>query len=493
MCTFSIPMPRIDTTYVTNGDPVTVYNDLSPVWSGYVATVEPYVDTAASSIKVTAIGPWGYLLRAQGSYKPWADSRFSQDVWGEVATPYTGNDVTPRKLVSLSRNGGIRFNPRSTRDASGVETGWGANWYHMVRYIAPPGETIKMITANYNQQNGSQNWQLQVYNVDAVSMVWNATGTGSGLLSYVFPTPPTSIAIMYRSMAAQTPPTDGTVFGEMTNIRVFCESPAPNTYHTATTILRSINVTGLSTDKSRIYDVGYFPVMHFIGGGRPYADIITDLVKMYHVGYPLAAYCSVEELPTSSRMVMELVPDEKTGTPYYWISYNDANTGDQLSIQRDSDSIRNYVSVSYTDYNGMSAMLTPVNTPSLKDDASITAYGKREVFLTHSDEHYMNAQGIGEAYLKASKDMRFKCSGEIVVRGYINSVDGSVPVSKIKPGRLIAINNFLGGMTANGVVFLIARVEYDDDTETARLMTADSQSLDSILASTADKFGLASW
>lgn len=133
--TLHVVVPRKVAEYwdVQGAQRLVAREGLQIVFEGWIDNLRKAITQSGERVDVTATGAWGsFALRLQIN-KPWADTRVSNDVW----LPYFSAD----KFMQ-DRQDRILFIPKSEEILNNNNT--------RARYYAPPGNTIKRVTFNYD-------------------------------------------------------------------------------------------------------------------------------------------------------------------------------------------------------------------------------------------------------------------------------------------------------------------------------------------------------
>jgi hypothetical protein len=473
--TFFVPRDITSTWTLQGAQRITAWNGFHMVWEGYVASIAPTLSGGAQGMAVTCAGAWAWLLMNRKTQKPWADTRLDNNAWAEATAAADANDISLLKSCQIDRTNRIRFTPSSIRDAAGAEKGWANGNYVRVIYTAPTGQTIKRITLDYDLQEGAQAWELNLYSVTGATNLLNRTasnatpGTRVSWDSGTIATPTQSVFLIFKSGAAQTPATDGTMYGDVANVVVYTEVGNIN----AQEIIKDIAamVSPISTDLTKIGAETLSLVPFISDPPQTLADEIAAAATTgdtsfnrwgYYVGF------SSDFSDGKPGLVLEQVP---ALTDYdYALRVDDKLGTGGLSFSQDFDAIRNWIGVQYQDTTGRPVYVTPDDDAALKDASSITNYGQRELWLTLPTTSLANAKYQAGRWLAMLKDPQWKATGTITVAGSIRAKSGQpVPASQILPGKRVKIENWLNDLSGAGLTFLISGTDYTDNGQTCAM------------------------
>lgn len=466
-CDPTMPMP------FSSNDVVRFWSGPRLVWEGYVGNVGYWYNRNERGVRVSCSGFWGNVMSRRTKEKRWADNRMTQDAWYEPATAYDANDQTLKQMCSIDRvTGRMRFTPRSEAFA--------ANQYHRLKYQMPTGETVKRIKASYNMQEGAQAWEIGTWSDVTSSLLWAVTSSGAFTRDDTLATPSNSVWLYLASRAAQTAKSDATYYGQIDDavsggntFMVYSETGNINAYE----VFRDVRamVPELSANEHLISSALTVSVEPFMTQGREALSSILARIA----GYGTSSYGAIGYGVRDSSHSMDGKPilfsePWPVLTDYDWeININDATVEDGFEIVQDTDSIVNWVVVAFQDATGKSITMTPDDDATLKDAASIAAYGERHLTVPLNLGRIGQAAAVqyGRAFLARSKDPRVYVSGPILYRGSIPGKGGTrVPVanapSEVTTGVRAKIINFATdtiGVAGAGLTAVVTNAEYSDD------------------------------
>lgn len=487
---FFIPCDISTPLEISEGSKLIAFNWGVEVWHGFITSISFVLSSnGETGLQILGSGGFGYVLGSQRIDKRWADSRIDASVWVEPDTAYSGNDQTLKQIQSVDRLNGsrIRLTPKAVAFSN--------QWYHRLRYSQPTGQTTKRISLSYDMQESGQVWTLELFNEASAANVWTLSSSGTGTRDDTLATPSQHVFILFRSGAAQTPATDGTIYGQIdsaisgaTSLMVYSETGSINAYEVAKDLVGLLSQLSSNTDRiSSALNVSVEPF--FTEGKEAAASILQRICSFGDASYQPIGYAvwgSQETGDDKPQLVVEAFPSISTYD--LLIDAGDPRLSSPVSIVRDVNSVVNYVSVRYLDSLGRPKIVTPDDDSTLRDDTSISLYGRREADSDLSVGTSTQALAIraGRAYLARNKDPRAYVSGPIVVRESMRSADGGeTPVSEIKAGqrvKLVNISEDVFRQTDAGATFVITETEYDDDTQSAIISCGVPDDLSSFIA-----------
>lgn len=473
-CDFFIPRSIVATCALSGANMVVVRNNRSIVFQGYIANLPIQLEEALQGRAIHAVGAWAAILMTRRWRKPFADTRLDDATWlwqTNIAT-WTGVEK-----CSLDRNNRLRFTPK--REA------WINNDWVAVVYIAPVGETVKRITFNYDLQKAAQSWMLGLWNVGTSASVWSVAVSGTGTVDHTLATPNQEILFYFKATASQTPASDGTIYGEVSNLVVYTETGAINLSTIATKV--AAKDSRLSTDTSLIAASALSLVPFITDGMSGYAtlaDILDKAAKYGDSSYNSWAVGVREgDLSGDGKPILfaEIYP-ALTGYDYA-VRVEEPTFTPPFEVWQDFDDLWNYIFVLYQDANGRTAYLTPTDDAGLTDATSVAAYGQRDYLLQVNTTSSTVAANAGKRFLAAKKDPTWRVNGNITIKGSIRTSTGnSIPACQIRAGKRIKIENWLNDLSGTGLTFLITGTTYMDADQTCQISVGQADPLDVLLA-----------
>ncbi len=433
---------------------ISIYNGIIPVYEGRITNLKNAVAGQGANSLVQCAGMWGDLLNREWLDGMWCDTRMDAANW----KPQLWLNASG-KVIWWQQDARLRMTPKAEAFTNGQ--------YSSMRYDTPPGMTIKRITYDYDLQEGAQAWGLQVWNGDGggVEAGTDITASGTGSKDITLATATSWLELIVYSAANQTPTSDGSIYGEFSNMCIYYETGGINLTEICKDVIGFLP-TVLNSDISRLASNTLTLVPFSVQGTA--AKVLSEA----------ASYGG----PTSKRWAvgvkhsdLAIVPDGKPVlyaeqfpdlTDYdYVVSMAEAN----IQLAQNFDTIVNWVVVEYKNPNGDTLKLTPDTDATLKDDASILQYGKRlpPGGSIKTEANATLALALGQMYLAANKDPSWTASGPIHIKGYVrHKQQFRVPASQVEAGKRLRIENALADLSGSGLTFLISKTSYNDAAET---------------------------
>ena len=458
---FYVPGVTLDTWALVQNSKIIARNGLATVWDGKVTGLQIAYQGDTAGVSVTCLGYWASVLMRRGWRKWWADTRMSEAAWPEATTAYSANDETLLQKMHVDRLNRIRFTPKAVAFANGK--------YHRVIYAAPTGETVKRVTFNYDLQEAAQAWVLALYSNNTVAVLeWSVSASGTGSGDVTLATPDQYVFFLLQSGAAQTPASDGTIYGELSSIVVYTETGSINLTEIAKDV--RADVTELSANETLIAS-NTFALVPFISEVDTYADILTVAASYGDATFDAWA-CGIREseIASDSKPIL-FVEQQPALTDYdYAIRLDEPNLVAPFTAEQDTSEIKNWIAATYQDETGRTVVVTPDDDANLKDATSITAYGEIHEWIDVQTTSLTNAKNYARRILAARKDPQWIVSSGIGVVGYIRGKGGEiVPASEIRAGKRVRVENFLSDLNGTGLTLLITGTSYNDASETNQL------------------------
>jgi hypothetical protein len=488
-CSFYVPRELANYWDVRGADQVVIRNGQRVVWEGKIDNLNSQSSGGEQGTLVQATGYWGALMMRYAIRKRWADTRITEDVWKWQ----TG--ATNSSKFTLDRQNRIRFTPKAATFA--------ANDYAAVRFTMPTGETCKRITFDATLSEGAQAWSITVRNLADNANEYSRTSDGTDSSQDVtIDTASQSIELRFIAGASQTATSDGTYYGEFSNITVYSETGTIDAEEVGYDIIDNcteitqsdIGVAGLTGETLPAIDILVFDdftsladiAMYVAGFGNTSDESIYFQCRASEEaetndGKPLLAAGVYPDL-TSANYVVRLADDNVTSA----------------DINRSYADIKNWIAVNYTDERNEQQIITPADSgyETLTDATSTAAYGRRVDSIQAGNVQtyaYMNTLGssfnpltgrplnhrpssaglalyYGKRYLAKWKNPLW--SGSITVVGYILGSGGNeIPASEIEAGKVLDIADYLvdevlASDTVDYPRVIITATSYDAESET---------------------------
>ena len=453
---------------------LSVFNGLHLVWEGEITAFTPEVSQGVEGDRITAKGYWDTMLGGRRWRKWFSDTRLTQDVWTWRETA-SGADK-----CFLDREARLRFTPKAEV--------WANNDAATVVYTPPTGTTIGRIEYDYDLQEAAQNWQLLVYDETNTTTLASYTTTGSGSAGHTLGTASSSVIIQFinNSGGNQTPTSDGTYYGEVSNVKVFAswETGHGGTLGTfdiaelgeeVVEYLSNTAANYFSGDKTAIETSLTYSLEPFVSENDTLARILERAWEFGDSSNGRVAAGVTLSSGASDRHPKLLVESVPALTDYdYQIDFDSPQLAGRLTLEYSTDDLANYVTVEYVDEQGFRQTVTPEDDASLTDTASVSSWGQRDYVLRLGQVTQAQAIHMGETYLTRHKDPEWTMA-PVRVRGYIEKKAGiRLPAAEIEPGKRIKVSSFLDDGSGTWHTYLITRVQYDEDSQIATLSTRDT-------------------
>jgi len=446
--TFFVPHDGRTLLQLRAGYEVRMYEGLVECWRGVVTDLEEHRQGTA----VTCVGHWGGLLGVRSWNKRWADDRIGEEVWG------VDPSVTAAVKVTYDRYNRLRITPKNVA--------FGLSEFAQLVYRMPTGQTVKRVTLNYDFQEAAQVWEMVLYNVTAGGVVWSLTASGTGSRDDTLATPTQSLYLRFISRAAQTPPADGTIYGQVSSVMVYSETGTIDLTAVAGDV--SGHVTELSADEQLIAANGY-GLAPFITDYQEFLSSILERAAAFGDSSqnPWAVGVRAGQLASDDKPVLfaEQQPSLTTA-PFYEISLREAEVG----VRRNMSDVFNWIVVQYRNSQGDTIVTTPDDDATLTDADSAAKFGRRDAVLDLDFSSLAQAKNYARRFLAKYKNPTYAITSPVRVRGRVKLVGGGyVPASLVQAGKTVRITDFLEDLSGTGLVMLVTSTTYDDQNKTVEV------------------------
>ena len=477
---FSCFIPRDPDAWWTfkAGQRLVVRNGLSVVWEGVLISPGYSAQRERSGRWLTAAGYWGQLLGVRGLRKAWCDTRIDTDSW-------ITQTVTDEPQFTDDRSNRIRITPKGVVFA--------ATELARIRYTVPTGQTVKRVTMSYDLTTSAAaaSWTLRLRDNTGAANVWTvsrvAAGSSTGSQDVTLGTPRQMLDLELLSDAIQTPAEDGSVYGQITAVKMYTETGAIDSNQIATDWQGAI--AEINSDATQIDSNTLTLEPWATGSNVDYEMAADNLARLAALGdasfNPWAAYLlESDSAATPNGEPVLAFKQQPALTDYEYALRVDDAILQGLELRKTE--VWNWIVVSYRDGEGRTQWLTPDDDANLKDATSVTTYGQREKTINSSFTSSTVATNFARRFLASNKDEKFYVSGGIPVIGYLRGKQGQViPASQLRAGKRVKIENYLTdevGVSAAGLTFIVTRTSYQDASETAALECGVSDDLSILLA-----------
>jgi len=485
---FYIPKPVVDYWELQGAQRIVFRNDLRLCYEGYISNFEHQVQPDSQGVLVRTLGAWGHILMNWGIRKRWADNRLSDDIWEWVTgdTSIWTTAATASEKCVIDRNTRLRFTPKAEA--------WINGQYAAVRYTMPVGQTITRLKYSYALAEGSQAWEISAWRatnpasftqMTATSGETYASGTttvitssGSGNIDVTLATPSRYVELRFYARANQTPSSDGTYYGEFTSLEVYSETSSINMEEIAKDVIAI--VTDLNSETRFIFSAGtpLSLVPFIVDGFESAAEVLDRAASQGDGAYNRWAVYTVgsERAYQPDGKPLLVLSQYATTTNYeYTIRMDDPNLAAPFTIVEDYDEIANWIVVSYTDQAGRQQYRTPDDNSALKDDTSISTYGRRVKVISIPETSTATvAEANGQRYLAIYKNPQYRVTTPITVTGYIRGKGGLIyPTSEVRSGYRVRVEDYAQSKTGSGqgLTFVVTQTLYEDESETCQITT----------------------
>lgn len=469
---FYVPRDVLASWQVSGAKRVAFFNGQKCVYEGRIQEIPVDVGAVDQGSRVMLAGFWGSTLNRRRWRKIWVDNRLSEDAWVWDET-VSGADMT-----TVDRNNRIRFVPKAEAFVNPQIAG-------SVVYTMPTGETIKRVTCNYNLQEAAQAWELRLRDTVGAADIWSVTTSGSGSQDDTLATPRQTLAFQLISRGVQTPPSDGTIYGQVSAVRVYSETGSIN----LTEICKDIvgNFTGILNSSMQFIGSNTLSLVPF------YAD---DFETLAEIAERAADFGDSSYNPWAVGVLESFASHAPNGEPVFYaeqvpaltgydyaVNMADKNLTAPVGITQDLSDIWNWIVVKYRADTGRTVYISPDDDATLTDSVSAANYGTRAVQLDVPTSSSTTAVNYGKRYLADHKDPKYIMGGSLKVKGYIRSSSGAIiPACQVRAGKRVRIENYLQDLSGTGLTFLITATRYSADDETCTMEMTRPTRLPVVLA-----------
>jgi hypothetical protein len=143
------------------------------------------------------------------------------------------------------------------------------------------------------------------------------------------------------------------------------------------------------------------------------------------------------------------------------------------------DEVYNWIILEYTDVNGDRVRITPDDDATLTDATSINQYGQRDALLRLGNAGITEAKIYAARYLEWFKYPHLRLTRPITIKGTMRTkANDSVPVSWVRAGKRVKVDNYLQEIGGSGLIFLITGTTYNEDTDKITITTGTPNPLE---------------
>jgi hypothetical protein len=455
-CTFFIPGGIRDPQLISGGKRIEIFDGLHSVWEGEIDNTIPSTDGKQEGLLIECTGYWGALFKRRRWNKFWVDTRLTQDQWvfGNEAGQFTVNRIDFIKMI-----------PNSKTFATGDDC--------RVVYTAPESTLIKRITYDYDLFQGTptvEDWHIGCINSDTGGTLIGSLQTASGTGSFdgTIAAGCGSIYVELRASSGFKADIDNGAYSKWSNIRVSSELGTIS----LSEVMKDIreHVTEVSSDETHIATNNLV-----IGPIFMTWETIGDFMEK------LSSYGDSTYNPWSIGVLGSGVAGTPNGKPVvYYEQYPTSSSYEYIvrledlvnsvSLGKMYDEIYNYIIVSRTDENGETVYYTPETYPNLKSTTSISYYGQRDYLLKLGSIGEADALNYGYRFRAINASPKWRLSGSLQVKGMIRSATSmQIPVSWVRAGKYIMVENFLQEANGSDIKMLITSTSYDETADTVTI------------------------
>lgn len=468
VCSFFISMDSTRPHEFKEKRRVAIYSGIKMIWEGAIDGVVYTSLTNQEGLMVFCTGYWGALLKRRRWDKVWCDTRITEVKW-----PLYTAAATQEDKFNLDRYNRLKITPAESSFAQYDDL--------TVHYTMPTGQTIALITGNYEMHEGTQAWITEVYDETGGSSLFRATSSGTSTFSGTPDTGCQTVQFKFYADATQTYDYDMKYYGQVTNVKVYSEAVTP----TMTSIVQSIrnHITDLAIDESLISTNSQVLEPAYMEG-ETIAEYLSKLAAFGDTSlnsWAAGVDVSQKSLATDYKPMLYFEQQPVITDYDYVIRVSDTEGGCQIEMAYDE--IVNWIILEYTDINGDRVRVTPDDDATLKDDTSIDQFGQRDGLLRLGSAGVTEAKIYAARYLEWFKYARPRLGRPIVMKGMIRTKShGHVPISQVRAGKRILVENYLQEIGGSTLIFLITATSYDEDTGRLTITAGTPDPLETLAA-----------
>jgi len=453
---FTVPRKVIAWWEINGAKRVIFRQGQKMIYEGYVGALDRLLDEQGQSIKVPCMGGWAHILMNRRWRKYWADNRIDESIW-QYITDLTSHPGAEK--MTIDRNKRIRFTPKNVAFSSSPAEAAG------VRYTMPTGETIKRVTWSYDLQEGAQAWEIRLRDRTNSVTYGSITSSGTGTQDATISPAVQYLDFEFIPRANQTPASDGSIYGEFSNIIVYSETGAIDPTEVTKDIIG--HFSDLNTDTGKVNSNTLSIVPFLAEWDELAADIVTRALSFGDASNNrwAAFLLNSENAQTPDGKPILGIQMYPVLTDYdLFLRLDETNISGQVQISQVFENIPNWIVVEYQDENGWTKWITPEDDATLKDTTSIDNYDQCDHLLKLDYSTSTVATANAKRFLAAYKDPQWN-SSPINVIDYINKKKGNpIPTAQIRAGQRLKIENFIQDLSGTGLTMLITSTHYEDET-----------------------------
>ena len=466
VCSFFVGADPTDPHPSAGNKRIEILNGLKVIWEGIIDVLSPTIQGGDDGYKFECTGQWGALLGRSRWNKVWCDTRTSEDKW--IIRP-----ETQFNMFHISREDCIRATPVNQAFASGDST--------RAVYYLPAGQTVNRVVFNYNLQEAAQNWAIYLWDWVGGTAISTINTSGTGTTSGTPAAGCGTIFFSFNSGAAQTPTYSGSIFLEVSNVKLYTEAGSIN----PTEVFKDVvgQFTALNSDTSYIAS-NTLTVEPCYMEWETIKDFVTKITTIGDASYnpwAVGVLASSEARTPDGKPVL-YYEQQPALSGYDYVIRLDEFDG-QVTIDQVFDEIINRIAVEYTDAKGRKCYYSYISDATLEDTTSQTNYGTRYAKLNFGNTSINQVLNYARRYLAWFKDPKWRMASPIKVKGTIRTQGRNrVPVCWVRAGQRVMIENYLQEMDGSGITFLITATSYDEDAETLTITAGSPDPLSALIA-----------
>lgn len=390
---------------------------------------------------------------------------------GHTWDAVTITDGTSTGGKCWAQDGTVTFSAIDDWDFTNVN---GSTEYYYMRFKVTNALTANVVINDVYVVR-DQGWTLMLYDITNAATLWSTTTPGAGTQDITLTT--SSAYLIFRLSANAEQKAIGTgIYGKITNLALVAESWDGTAKTTVTSLLQDMvhylgspfadNYTFIASNTYDLLTTG------FVADDlqKPLAQNMIDIGKLSATNEPYSVGAlesdAISGTNTSALVYYEKVP--ALSDYDYAVRIDEENiSGIEIVTSSDLDTLFNRSFVTFIDDTGKKHWANLNDYAALDDSTSQAKYKQRTIIVDGGQAATRALAGpAGAVVIKRSKDLTYYMRNPLQLIGTIRRKDGaSVPVSQIRAGKRIKIENFIGDVgdvAGSGLTFLISHTSYDD-------------------------------
>lgn len=440
-----------------------VRNGLTLVWEGLITNITLTIG-AVQGITLEAVGFW-QLADVKYKYNRWIDRRYQSDIYGVW---FIKTNATAPDKCTYDQDSRLSFVPK--------DVAWSNNEYAAFEYVTNGSSNIKRVVFDYDFAEAAQAWELRLYDVTNTAALWTQATSGTGTQDITLSTSSAYLRFEFTAKAGQTPASDGTIYGRITDLALVAEDWTGAAQTTVSELMKNC-VHYLGSNFADDYTYIAANTYDLLSTGWVEDDLSNSLAKqMIKLGTfssGVSAYsvgCLMSDALLNNTKPVIYYEAYPTLTDYDYIIRLDEQqlTGVELVMSANLQDLYNNVYVTHRDSNDKTQWANYGDDAALNDATSAAKYLSRVKVISGGTSATLAGAGVfGRPYITQHKDLQYYMRGPLVVQGTIRQKNGTtIPVSHVRAGKRIKIENFISDiadLNSTGLTFLISATEYNDD------------------------------